>query len=376
MADSSNTAVLIPVDALRRLVATVFERAGCDPEESARIGYYLTSASLTGHDSHGVIRTQRYVEWLREGRVKAGQTLTTITENEVMAIVDGQYGFGQTIGPQAVQLGIDKARQHGVSIIALRHSGHLGRIGDWAEMAAAANQVSLHFVNVSGSLLVAPFGGVDRRMSTNPIAIGVPLPDGPPVIHDFATSVVAEGKVLVAQKGGKPIPQGSLIGPDGALGNDPLLLYGEVTPDRSPNPRDGAGALRAMGEHKGSGLAFLCEMLAGALTGSGCAGTLDERSRPICNGMLSIYLALEFFDSDHGFAQEARQYIEFFKSSRPAEANGEVLIPGDMERRNRAQRERDGVPLPPDAWQSIVAAAHSVGMDDKAIEALRTGTVS
>jgi len=371
VAETSDQTLVIPVAALRRVVAAIFERAGCDAEESTRIAYYLSCASLTGHDSHGVIRTQRYIEWLREGRVKAGQTLKIITESDVMAMVDGQYGFGQTIGPQAVQMGIDKARQQGVSIIALRHSGHLGRIGDWAEMAAAANQVSLHFVNVSGSLLVAPFGGVERRMSTNPIAIGVPLSGSPPIIHDFATSRVAEGKVLVAQKGGKPVPGDSFIGPDGQLSANPLLLYGEVEPGRSPNPRLGPGALRTMGEHKGSGLAFLCEMLAGALTGSGCAGTLHERERPICNGMLSIYLDMDFFDSEHRFAQEARQYIEFFKSSQPAASDGEVLIPGDVERRTRAEREREGLPLPSDAWRSIVAAAHSVGLDDTTIAELR-----
>ena len=365
--------IIIPINALRRLITTIFGHAGCDAEESARIALYLSNATLTGHDSHGVIRTQRYVEWLREGKVKAGQRLSVLSENDVLAIVDGNYGFGQTVGPLAVQMGIEKARQHGVSIIALRHSGHLGRIGDWAEMAAAENQVSLHFVNVSGSLLVAPFGGVERRMSTNPISIGVPVPGSDPVIHDFATSVVAEGKVLVAQNGGRPVPHGSLISPEGELSNDPLLLYGQIEPGRSPNPRVGPGALRAMGEHKGSGMAFLCEMLAGALTGSGCAANLEERARPFCNGMLSIYLALDFFDSDHTFAQEARSYIEFFKSSRPAEANGNVLIPGDMERHIRAQRERDGVPFPPDAWRSIVEAAHLVGINDDTIETLRSG---
>jgi uncharacterized oxidoreductase len=127
-----------------------------------------------------------------------------------------------------------------------------------------------------------------------------------------------------------------------------------------------------MGEHKGSGLAFLCEMLAGALTGSGCDGTLAERERPICNGMLSIYLDLDFFDSEHGFAQEARQYIEFFKSSQAAVAGQDVLIPGDVERRTRAERERDGLPLSQDAWQSIIAAAHTVGLDDQAIADLQT----
>lgn len=354
-----------PVAGLQQLVAEVFAKAGCAPDEAERIGQYLMSANLAGHDSHGVIRTQRYIEWLREGRVLANQNLKIITENEVMAVVDGCHGFGQTIGPQAVKLGIEKAAKQGVAIIALRGSGHLGRIGDWPEMAAAARQVSIHFVNVSGSLLVAPFGGVDRRMSTNPFAVGVPLGAGePPLILDFATSVVAEGKALVAFKGGKGLPAGSLIGPDGNLTADPSALYGEVPADRYPDPRNGPGALRAMGEHKGSGLAFMCEMLAGALTGSGCAGPGPRR---FANGMLSIYMALDYFDSDEFFAREARQYVEFFKSSRPAAAGGEVLVPGEPERRTRAERLARGIPLPEPTWRSIADTALGVGVSQARI---------
>ena len=360
--------MLIHADPLHRLLAKIFSTAGCSQAESERIGRYLVGASLAGHDSHGVIRTQRYIEWLKDGKMVADQTLSTVTENDVLAVVDGGHGFGQTIGPQAVQLGIDKAAKNGVAIIALRHSGHLGRIGDWPEMAAAAGQVSVHFVNVAGSQLVAPFGGVDRRMSTNPVAIGLPMPDGqPPLILDFATSVVAEGKVLVAQNGGKPLPAGSLIAPDGALSTDPAVLYGTVEAGRSPDPRNGPGAIRAMGEHKGSGLALMCEMLAGALTGSGCAGPGERR---IANGMLSIYMALDYFDADQRFASEVKQYIEFFKSSRPAQGSDEVLLPGEVERRNREQRLAAGITLPDDTWRSIIAAAHSVGLSSADIDAI------
>jgi uncharacterized oxidoreductase len=356
----------IQADNLRRLIADIFHQAGCSAEESARIGKYLVGANLAGHDSHGVQRTQRYIEWLQEGKFVAGQNIEIITENDVMAVVDGGHGFGQTIGPQAVQLGIDKAAKNGIAIIALRRSGHLGRIGDWPEMAAAANQVSIHFVNVAGSQLVAPFGGTGRRMSTNPVAIGLPLPGEEPLILDFATSLVAEGKVLVAHNGGKPLPPGSLINPDGTLSTDPYTLYGETDPGRSPNPRNGPGAIRTMGEHKGSGLSFMCEMLAGALTGSGCAG---PEQRQVVNGMLSIYMAMEFFDADQHFAAEARQYIEFFKSSPPATPGGEVLIPGEVERRLRAQRLANGIELPDNAWRSIVLTAQKVGLNQQHIDA-------
>jgi uncharacterized oxidoreductase len=297
----------------------------------------------------------------------ADRSLAVVTENDVMAVVDGQYGFGQTIGPEAVQLGIRKAARSGISIIALRRSGHLGRIGDWAEMAVEAGLVAIHFVNVAGSRLVAPFGGVDRRLSTNPIAIGVPMPpgSGDPVILDFATSLVAEGKVLVASKGGKKLPPGSLIEPDGRLSTDPRTLYGPIEGTHVRDARKGAGAIRAMGEHKGSGLAMMCELLAGVLTGSGCAGPSEQR---LANGMLSIYMAPHFFASPDDFAAQAREYVEFFKSSRPAEPGGEVLIPGDPERRTRAKRLAEGIPLPDEAWAAIAATAREAGVDpDRAL---------
>ncbi|MEE9210662.1 MAG: Ldh family oxidoreductase, partial [Kiloniellales bacterium] len=199
----------IHAEPLRRLTGAVFAAAGCSAAESARIAYHLVEANLTGHDSHGVIRIPRYLQWMADGTLVPGRTIAVVTENEVMAVVDGQHGFGQSVGTQAVELGIRKADANGVSVIALRNAGHLGRIGDWAELAVAAGLVSIHFVNVAGSLLVAPFGGTERRMSTNPFCVGVPLADGPPLILDFATSVVAEGKVLVAASGGKPLPPGS-----------------------------------------------------------------------------------------------------------------------------------------------------------------------
>jgi len=275
-------------------------------------------------------------------------------------VVDGHYGFGGTIGPQAVEIGIRKAAEAGVAIIALRHSSHLGRIGEWAEMAVEAGLVCVHFVNVAGSVLVAPFGGVDRRFSTAPVAIGFPLPGRDPIILDFATSAVAEGKVLVASNGGKKLPEGSLIEPDGRLSTDPATLYGPLGEAGMRDYRNGRGAIRAFGEHKGSGLALMCELLAGALTGSGTCGPGERR---FCNGMLSIYITPRFLDSDDGFAAEARSYIDFFKSSRPATPDGEVLLPGEPERRTKAERLANGVPLPQEVWESLRVVARDSGLD-------------
>lgn len=351
--------MLIRAEDLERLVRDVFHAEGCSAAESGRIGRYLVAANLTGHDSHGVIRVPRYVQWLRSGIFVANQTLEIVNETETLAVVDGRYGFGQSIGPEAVQIGMRKASAAGAAIVALRHSAHLGRIGEWAEMAADAGLVSVHFVNVAGSQLVAPFGGVDRRLSTAPIAMGFPVRGSDPVILDFATSAVAEGKVLVAARGGKPVPPGSLIEPDGTLSADPHTLYGAYG-DESPDYRQGEGAIRAFGEHKGSGLALMCELLAGALTGSGCAGPGEKR---FCNGMLSFYMRPSFFGSEADYAAEAQRYIEFFKSSRPSMPGGEVLLPGEPERRTRAERSKSGVPLSNDAWRAICATAQEVGLD-------------
>ena len=165
--------------------------------------------------------------------------------------------------------------------MALRNAGHIGRVGDWAEMAAEAGLVSIHFVNASGSVLVAPFGGVERRFSTAPYCVGVPRPGQDPLVLDFATSIVAEGKVLVASQGGKKLPDDALIGPDGKPSADPHLLYGDYTPTGPRDHGKGTGAIRAFGDHKGSGLAFMCEMLGGSLTGNGAtdpsAATLRQR---------------------------------------------------------------------------------------------------
>ncbi len=353
---------VIAADTLQAFVADIFAAAGCARPEAERIGLHLVSANLTGHDSHGVIRVPRYVSDLREGRVVAGQTLTIVAESPTHAVVDGGYGFGQTIGPLAVDLGIAKAKAAGMAIIALRKSGHIGRIGDWGERAAAEGLISIHFVNVENGELVAPFGGTGRRFSTNPFCIGLPSKDGgAPLLLDFATSIVAEGKVLVASNGGKKLPAGALITPDGQLSTDPATLYGPLTPAGPRQAGNGTGAIRAFGDHKGSGLAFMCDILGGVLTGGGTSGPMRPGIRRISNGMLSIYLDPGHFGAKD-FVAEAQDFVEYVKSSSPAEPGGEVLVPGEPEDRTRRDRLRHGVPLQTDTWATIVATAGELGL--------------
>ncbi len=357
---------LIAAETLRRFIGDIFAAAGTSREEADRIAHHLIGANLTGHDSHGVIRVPRYVQNLKDGDVVAGQKVEVVTEGPTHAVIDGRMGFGQTVGPQAVDFGIAKAKQAGMCVIALRNSGHIGRIGDWGERAAAEGLISLHFVNVYQGQLVAPFGGVDRRFSTNPVCIAIPMEDGQaPLLLDFATSVVAEGKVLVASNGGKPLPADALIGPDGAISSDPATLYGPLTPGGPRSAGNGPGSIRAFGDHKGSGIAFMCEILAGVLTGGGTSGPVDpdRTRRRIANGMLSIYLDPHRFGSQN-FVAEAREYANYVKASRLAQGVDEVLVPGEPEARARADRLANGVPLQVDTWRSIVATARGLGLTE------------
>jgi uncharacterized oxidoreductase len=358
----------IPAATLRHFIADIFDAAGTSRAEAERIGTYLVNANLTGHDSHGVVRVPRYVQYLKEGSIIADRSITIERETPIIAVINGNDGFGQTVTPQAVQVGIDKAQVSGLSAIAFKNTGHLGRAGDWAEMAAAAGLVSIHFVNVRGSLLVAPFGGVDRMLSTAPFCMAVPIPGRPLLLLDFATSLVAEGKVLVASKGGKKIPADALITPEGELNGDPATLYGDVS-GAERNPEKGGGAIRAFGLHKGSGLAFMCEILGGALTGNGTCGPREGGRTAVRNGMMSFYIRPDMLGDPAEFAARAEKFIAFYKSSRPSEPGGEVLVPGEAEARNRAEREANGIPLPPDTFASIVETARSVGLGGNSIPA-------
>src|ERR1700733_6511744 len=234
--------VTVQVQNLITFVAEVFAHSESSSEEAKRIATYLTTANLTGHDSHGVIRVPVYIRWKKMGSVVPDQTVELVVDTPSLAVVDGKFGYGQTVAPPAVRSAIEKCKSAGLAAVALRNAGHIGRVGDWAEMAAAEGLVSIHFVNAAGSLLVAPFGGVERRLSTAPSCVGIPRQGQGPVVLDFATSIVAEGKVLVASRGGKKLPKGALIDLDGNLSEDPAVLYGpyEVEGPRAHGKGKGA----------------------------------------------------------------------------------------------------------------------------------------
>jgi uncharacterized oxidoreductase len=351
----------IQADGLKRLTAAIFEAAGCQRSEAERIARHLVEANLVGHDSHGVIRVPTYVDWLRSGKVLANQTIEVVFENDAIAVVDGRFGFGQTVGEQAVQLGIDKAAKHGVAVVALRNAGHLGRIGDWPLQAAEAGKLSLHFVNTSGAgILVAPFGGIDRRLSANPIAAGVPVPGKPPLLLDMSACTVAEGKIRVALNKGVPVPPGCIIDPEGKPTTDPRVFYG-------PPP----GAILPIAGHKGYGLSVMCEILAGALTGGGCSN--PENAGRVVNGMMSIYLGRSFFRAEREFAAEVGRFIAWVKSSRTVTPDGDILMPGEIEERTKARRLQAGIDVDQTTWKQIQDTCGKVGLSPAQAEKLCRG---
>ena len=348
---------------LVRVAAAIFEAAGSSPEEAGKVASRLVDANLTAHDSHGVIRIPQYVQHVANGVLKPNQSATVVNEVGAVTVLDGCFGYGQIVGEQAIDAAIEKARIQGVGMTTLRQSGHLGRIGDWAHRAAEAGMVSLNFVNAIGhQLIVVPHGGSEGRGSTNPIAIGVPKGDQEPIILDFATSAIAEGKARVARNKGMALPLDCLLNAEGEPTTDPHDLYAD--------PR---GALLPFGAavtgHKGGGLWLMADLLAGGLSAGGCSRTPDTPPRPQSN-MLSIVIDPAVFADTHDFAAEIERYSAFVKSSRPRDPETPVMLPGEPERKARAARLTEGIHIDPETWAQIVAAGISVGIEARALDGM------
>jgi uncharacterized oxidoreductase len=325
----------IPVTELRAFVAEVFRATGSANGEARIVGDHLVDANLAGHESHGVIRVSKYIDWQAKGMVIANQHAVVVRETPCNAVIDGQFGYGQVIGREAMVLAIAKARQSSFCAVALRNAGHLGRIGAWAEQAAQAGLASVHFVNTSGfGILVAPHGGTDRRLSANPIAASAPGPDGAPLVLDISTSAIAEGKIQVAKNHGEHLPPGCTIDSEGRPNQDPAVFYGPPV-----------GALLPFGGHKGYGLSIFCEILAGALSGGQTTNPDNATAGRLVNNMLSLVFDPEAFCGAEAFKLEIARLAAWVKASPPVRPGGEVLLPGEIERRTRARLERDGIPL-------------------------------
>ncbi|WP_293604625.1 malate/lactate/ureidoglycolate dehydrogenase [Polaromonas sp. UBA4122] len=341
---------------LRAQCTTILIASGSSTEEAETVASNLVLANLSGHDSHGVGMLPRYVDAVLEGGLKPNASVQTVLDTGSLLTLDGQRGYGQVIGEQAMALGMARAKAHGSCIMALGNTHHLGRIGHFAEMAVAQGLVSLHFVNVLSRPVVAPFGGADGRYGTNPCCIGVPLKGRDPFVLDFATSRMAQGKMRVAHNEGRRVEPGTLIDEHGYPTTDPGVVV-------VPQSNGLFGALLAFGEHKGYGLAVACELLGGALTGSGTwHKPTDPTVRAVVNGMLSVLIDPAKLGTQAAFEQEALAFIDWLTAGPVAPGFDAVQIAGEPERSTRLRRERDGIEIDLHTWQEIVDAAGKVGV--------------
>ncbi|MFP6754641.1 MAG: malate/lactate/ureidoglycolate dehydrogenase [Alphaproteobacteria bacterium] len=354
-------AMIATAQRLANVIQAIFLAADSNQDEASAIAENLIEANLTGHDSHGIGMVPRYVERVLRGAINVNQHATVTHQSGPVVQVDGNLGYGQVIGAETLDIGIEKTRETGATIIALRNSHHLGRIGAWGEKCADAGFVSIHFVNAIGlSPQVAPYGGVEGRYSTNPYCTSIPsTSEQPRIVLDMATSKVAMGKVLVARNRGEKIADGVLLDPEGFPTNNPDVMFG--------NPR---GALVPFGDHKGYGLSFICEVLAGALINGGTCVPRNQVQNTAINNMLSIILDPNALGDSAVFRKELDEITAYVKSARPAEGVDEVMVPGDPERAAKAKRQESGISVDDETWRQVLGAANSVGLRSSDIDQL------
>jgi uncharacterized oxidoreductase len=345
--------LLIDAAELTAKTRRVFAAAGSAESEAELIADHLVEANLKGHDSHGVGMIPSYLRNLSGGKVKPNEPGRIVNDSGTMLVYDGARGYGQIVARAATELAIERAKANGVAVVALRNAHHIGRVGTYGELCAAAGLVSLHFVNITDQRpAVAPWRGSDGRFGTNPLCIALPGPAPErPIIADMATSRIAMGKVRVARNKGEEIAPGTLLDSDGKPTTDPHVMY------RRPR-----GALMTFGEHKGYALAFICEMLAGAVTGSGTMRPERQDAESVTNGMLMIVIDPARLVDRAWLLDEIAAMSGYITDSPPGRPGEPVLIPGDPERANRARRLKDGVPIDEETWREIAVAARGLNV--------------
>lgn len=339
---------------LRATVAKILAAAGSAEAESRQVADNLVLANLSGHDSHGVGMVPRYIDAVLEGGLKPNTGVEVKLDAGSLLALDGRRGYGQVVGVQAMERAIARAQETGSCVMALANAHHLGRIGHFAEMAVAKGLASIHFVNVQSRPVVAPWGGGDGRYGTNPFCVGIPMEGRDPFVLDFATSRVAQGKMRVAHNEGRQVEPGYLIDEKGQPTTNPGVVV-------VPQPGGMFGALLAFGEHKGYGMAVACELLGGALTGSGTWHRPADNLRAVINGMFTIVVDPRKLGTQEAFAREALAFADWLRQSPPAPGSDGVLLAGEPERRARREREAGGIALDDQTWAEIVAAGTKVG---------------
>lgn len=341
---------------LHRVAAATFEAAGWPASDARETAEHLVLANLSGHDSHGIGVLPLYMNAHAEGLLLPGAKPETKIDAAPFLVIDAHVALGQPVANAATRRACTMAKAAGVAIVNLVNAHHVGRIGHYAEIAAAQGLVSMFWVNVAGRPpIVAPHGSREARWGTNPHAMGVPCGDGSggnaPLILDFATSRMAHGKARVALNKGVPVPEGFLIDHEGQASTDPACVF------EAP-----LGALLPFGDHKGAGIALIAEILSAGLSNG---PTMPETPHKtwIINSLFGIIIDPARLSPDvAGQNMRTAMLADFVRSAAPRDGTDKVRAPGDIERETRLVRARDGIPLDDETWRLVCEAAARVGV--------------
>jgi uncharacterized oxidoreductase len=352
ISEGQPTVPTVPADVLISFAESLFAAGGVPGDEARRVARSLVDANLCGHDSHGVIRIPQYVQAIRDGRLKPGAPLTIVKETAAILVADGGMGLGQVQAHRLLDRLVPRAEALGLAAGTLKRCGHIGRLGEYAESAAARGLALIATVNNHGyGRAVAPPGGIEGRLATNPLCLGAPT-KAEPVVLDIGTSVVAEGKIRVLFNKGQKAPDGWLLNHLGQPTNDPGVLYKD--PPGTILPLGGSQA------YKGFGISLLLDMLSGGLSGAPCS--TPGAPNLVANAVVFIVLDVgQFFGSEH-FLDEVTKLAANVRACPRVEGVADIMLPGDPERREKAKRLTAGIPLDEGTWGHLTKLAASLAV--------------
>lgn len=334
---------------LEQLARDVFQGIGVPPAGAAWMATLLVRANLRGHDSHGVIRVPQYVASWKKGESDPKAEPIVVQAGPATALVDGKKGFGQIVAKRGMEVAMEKAAAIGIAGVGVYNSNHIGRLADYTEMAQERDMLAMLFVNAGGAgQRMAPWGGREPRLSTNPLAFACPTGGPVPISFDVATTVAAEGKVRVKRNRKEQTPPGWLLDAEGKPTTDPNALYGKPQ-----------GSILPMGGHKGYALALMIEVLGGIL---GRGGYSRPNPGPVLNGIFMVVVDIARFVAPENFRAEVDALIGYLKTSPPVPGGGAIMVPGEPEAKTEAERRRSGIFVEDATWQQIIQAATDLGV--------------
>lgn len=327
----------------------VFQGAGV-PEDQARIAIeHLVEANLMGHDSHGIMRAAGYSRALLKGDIKPVGSHKVVRETPASMTIDANGSFGIVLTYTAMKMAVERAKKHTLGAVAVHRSSHIGRLGAFPPLAAQEDCIGILILN-GGGRFAAPFGGTGRRLPPNPIAISVPGPNGPAMMLDITTSILAGGKMEVYKNRNQQVPMGVLVDKEGNPVTDPNLF---MTGEAAMLPLGGP-----MG-YKGYGLAMMIDAIAGGLSWAGCSTDKPTRGG---SGYLALAIKVESFIDVDEYKREVQRLIDWVKSSPLMPGHKKIYLPGEIEQEIKAKREAEGIYVEDEVWAELVAVAKDVGV--------------